>query len=174
MPLRNIWSLEPGEVITAEEILKNIPNCEVYFPLRDIGIDLLVVRGEKHIAIQVKESRYFERMWRGTRGHSWHQVHEKKFIRDKGRVDFYVFLTYYPEVDKHGRSHFVNRFVIVPMAELEKRMMYKNPGKRRIYSFYFHFGDEVFDKRDKIPDREARTYTDYVDNWDLINQTLKP
>lgn len=39
MPVRNIWSLEPGECIVAEEIIKKL-GCEVYFPVRDVGLDL--------------------------------------------------------------------------------------------------------------------------------------
>jgi len=31
MPIRNLWSLEFGEVITAEALLKNIKGCEVFF-----------------------------------------------------------------------------------------------------------------------------------------------
>jgi hypothetical protein len=61
MPIRNLWSLESGEVVTAEAILDNIEDkdVQVYFPLHDIGTDLLVVKGKKHVSIQVKESRYF-------------------------------------------------------------------------------------------------------------------
>ena len=55
LPVRNIWSLEPGECIVAEEIMKRL-KYEVFFPLRDIGIDLLVVKSNKHVGIQVKES----------------------------------------------------------------------------------------------------------------------
>ena len=56
MPIRNLWSLEPGECIVAEELIKRL-KCDVYFPIRDVGIDLLAVKGAKHIGIQVKESR---------------------------------------------------------------------------------------------------------------------
>ena len=43
MPVRNLWSLEPGECLVAEEILNRLKNVEVYFPIRDVGVDLLVV-----------------------------------------------------------------------------------------------------------------------------------
>jgi len=82
MPIRNLWSLESGEVLTAEAILENVKDSEVYFPLHDIGVDLLIAKGKKHVAIQVKESRYYTtRDWKGTRGHSWHSLHKKKFLR---------------------------------------------------------------------------------------------
>lgn len=79
--IRNMWSLEPGEAVTAEALLRNLTDCDVYFPLRDTGIDLLVAKGKKHVAIQVKESRYFtKRVLRGSLGHSWHQLKKEKFL----------------------------------------------------------------------------------------------
>jgi hypothetical protein len=106
MPIRNLWSLECGEVVTAEALLKNVKGCEVYFPVRDVGIDLLVVKGKKHVSIQVKESRYYPQRI------SWHVIFRKKF-RDKERVDFYVFLTYFPKY-----REFENKFIIVPALNL--------------------------------------------------------
>ena len=71
MPLRNMWSLHPGEVLVAEKIIEKIPGCQVYFPLRDTGIDLLVVRDKLHCSVQVKESKYHRtKNWHN----SWHQV----------------------------------------------------------------------------------------------------
>jgi len=51
-----MWSLQPGECLTAEKLAKI---GKVFFPLRDVGVDLLVVKGDKHIGLQVKESRYY-------------------------------------------------------------------------------------------------------------------
>jgi hypothetical protein len=87
--------LEPGECIVAEEMLNKLKDVEVFFPVRDVGVDLLVVRGKKHVGIQVKESRYYiKRTWKsGHQGHSWQQLKKIKFERSRGKVDFYVFLT---------------------------------------------------------------------------------
>jgi hypothetical protein len=169
MPIRNLWSLECGEVITAETLLKNIKDCEVYFPLHDVGIDLLVVKGEKHVSIQVKESRYFAtRRLKGTIGHSWHHLHKKKFLRNRKKVDFYVFLTYLPQFGEHRMLKFENRFVIVPTSELAKRIKNKKAGKKGIYSFYFNFeGKKVTEKRDKLTD-----YSDYLNQWNLLVEKL--
>lgn len=121
VPVRNIWSLEPGECIVAEEIMKRL-KCDVYFPVRDVGLDLLVVKGGKHVGIQVKESRYYlgYRWKSGHVGHSWHQIKREKFLKDRDKVDFYVFLTYLPLIGEHKLSHFETKFLIVPSAELEK------------------------------------------------------
>lgn len=64
MPIRNIWSLEPAECIVAEELTNRLRGCQVFFPLHDVGVDLLVVKGEKHLSLQVKESRYYSRRGR--------------------------------------------------------------------------------------------------------------
>jgi hypothetical protein len=79
MPIRNMWSLECGEVLTSEAIIEHVKDVEIFFPMHDIGTDLLVVKGSKHFSIQVKESRYFtNRIVRGSKGSSWHQVHKRK------------------------------------------------------------------------------------------------
>lgn len=169
MPIRNLWSLESGEVVTAEAILENIKPSEVYFPLHDVGTDLLIVKGKKHVSVQVKESRYFtERIRKGTLGHSWHNLHKRKFLRDKERVDFYVFLTYIPRFGEHRLSAFENKFLIVPTSELEKHFETKNSGKKGIYFFYFNFeGKKVVDVRDEITD-----YSEYLDRWNSIEKAL--
>jgi hypothetical protein len=169
MPIRNLWSLESGEVVTAEAILENIKNVEVYFPLHDIGVDLLLVKGKKHVSIQVKESRYYTNQWKGTIGHSWHRLREKKFQRDKEKVDFYIFLTYLPRFGEHRLSTFEQKFIIIPTSELENRVKIKNAGRRGIYSFAFHFeGKTVVERRDTVTD-----YSNYLNRWDLIEVALE-
>lgn len=168
MPIRNMWSLECGEVLTAEAILQHVQDSEIFFPLHDIGTDLLVVSGRHHVSIQVKESRYFTvRMLRGSIGHSWHQINREKLEKEK--VDFYAFLTYLPQNGEHKLAFFENRFLIVPTADLKKFAKEKNAGKKGIYSFYFHFdGNSVFDKRDGLTD-----YSKYLESWNSIKESLK-
>lgn len=169
MPIRNLWSLECGEVITAEALLKNVKGCQIYFPLHDVGIDLLVVKGKKPVSIQVKESRYFAiRRWKGTVGHSFHSLHKKKLLRDKKKVDFYIFLTYLPRFGEHRMQSFENKFIIVPTSELVKRIKDKKAGKRDIYFFCFNFeGKKVTEKRDEPTD-----YSEYLDRWNSIVEKL--
>ena len=163
MPIRNRWSIECGEVITAEALLDKVEGCEIYFPVKDIGIDLLVVKGKKHVSIQVKESRYFTKRTH----HSWHVISRKKFS-GKETVDFFIFLTYLPKYGEHKMSKFENKFIIVPTSKLEKLINRKKVDKRGRYSFYFNFEEKkVVDKRDKETD-----YSEYLDRWDLIDNAL--
>jgi len=160
MPIRNLWSLECGEVITAETLPKNVNDCEVYFPVRDFGIDLLVINGKKHVSVQVKESRYYPQQI------SWHVIFRKKFVRDKERVDFYVFLTYLPKIGEHRISKFENKFIIVSTSGLQSLIKEKKVDKRGRYSFCFNFeGKKVTEKRDAPND-----YSEYLNRWDLIKQ----
>ncbi|MBS7631806.1 hypothetical protein KEJ47_09635 [Candidatus Bathyarchaeota archaeon] len=167
MPIRNLWSLEPGECIVAEELLKR--GFEVYFPVHDVGVDLLIVKEEKHFGIQVKESRYYySRRWRsGHVGHSWHQIKKEKLL--KSRADFRVFLTYIPAEAEHKTSRFENKFLVVPSAELRRRISVKDPGEAQTYSFCFHFEDNrVWDERIAVPHNGLTTYDQFIDAWSLI------
>ena len=179
MPIKNLWSLEPGECLVAEELTKRLKDCRVYFPLHDKGIDLLLTKGKKHVGIQVKESRYYT--WANKdasdpiNGSSWHQIHQRKLQRDLESVDFYVFVTYVPKYGKHKFGSFENKFLIVPTKELEKKVAVKNPGKSGIYHFYFHFAENrVVEIRGKIAEKElvkfrtSRDYSEFSDAWHLI------
>jgi hypothetical protein len=178
MPIRNLWSLEPGECVAADELVKKLRQ-EVFFPLHDVGVDLLLVKGDKHVGIQVKESRYYHsRTWKksGHLGHSWHRIEMEKFQRGKGKVQFYIFLTYVPLGGEHKEvSHFENKFLIVPSAELEKRMAIKSPGKNKpIYQFCFHFEDKnVWDERITVPiGNPLANYSIFLNAWNLIRELL--
>jgi hypothetical protein len=177
LPIRNLWSLEPGECIVAEEILNEFKDVEVFFPVHDVGVDLLVVKGKKHVGIQVKESRYYiGRTWKsGHVGHSWQQIKKVKFDRSRGKVDFYVFLTYLPIQGEHKVSSFGYKFLILPSSDLEKRMSAKGPGKRAVYSFHFHFEDKnVWDERVTVTlDDERTNYSQFLNAWDLVRRALE-
>lgn len=167
MPIRNMWSLQPGECLTAEKLAKI---GEVFFPLRDVGVDLLVVKGDKHVKLQVKESRYYHPMkWKsGHIGHSWHQIQKGKLLKDD--VDFYVFLTYKEDFGKHKIRGFENKFLIVPKEELKKKIKFKDAGKKNVYSFYFHFENEkVWDERVK---NGPTDYSKFLGAWKLVEDAL--
>lgn len=175
MPVRNFWSLELGGCIVAEEIIKRL-KYEVFFPVHDVGVDLLAAKADKHVGIQVKESRYYSsRRWRsGHVGHSWHQIKKAKFLKRK--ADFYVFLTYLPAYEEHKISRFENKFLIVPSSELEKRMtIIKDAGARQVYSFCFHFeNSKVWDERVTVGlDNKLTDYSRFFDAWNLVEQSLQ-
>lgn len=177
MPLRNLWALEPDEVLVAEKLENNIHGCHVYFPTHDIGIDLLAVRGKKHLGVQVKGSRYYtanrDRPLQLERYHGWHQIKAKK-IGDNSGADFYVFVTHIPKLGKHKVDAFEQKYLVVPAIEIERRVVAKKAGKKGVYSFYFRFdGPNVLDTREDHNSRDARSnYSEFLNNWDVINRLL--
>ena len=88
MTIKNFWSLEPGECIVAEELNKRLNDCQIFFPLHDTGIDLLITKGKKHIGIQVKESRSYKNRNRISEN-SLHQISKNKF-KSLETVDFFL------------------------------------------------------------------------------------
>lgn len=164
MPIRNMWSLECGEVLTAEAIekyvIKGTEGTGIYFPLHDTGIDLLVVKGKKHVSVQVKESRIYKH------GNSWYPIKKWKFDRDKQRVDFYIFLTYEQQNGANRLEAFKEKYIIIPTAELEKRLETKHLGKTGLYNFKFFF------KEEKVIENNT-DYSVFLEAWDLIKQALE-
>jgi hypothetical protein len=90
-------------------------------------------------------------------------------------VDFYVFLTYVPIQAEHKESSFGYRFLVVPSSEIEKRTAIKDPGKKSIYSFCFHFQDKnVWDERVKATLSDPLTdYAQFLNAWNLIDKALE-
>ena len=175
MSIRNFWSLEPGECFVDEEIQRHT-DCDVYFPVRDKGIDLLAVYSNKHVGVQVKESRYYYTSKRrdGHIGSSWHQIKQKNLIEDVNKAGFYVFLTYIPSVGSKRVSEFDIRYLVVPHSILYERMSTKSSGKKKVFSYYFHFEDNfVHDERINEGTEEVdRDYSMYLDAWKLIQEYL--
>lgn len=175
MPIRNMWSLEPDECIVAEEVLLKIKPSEVYFPVHDKGIDLLVALGTRHAGIQVKGSRYYKANTRGAiphqRWHSWHQVDARKLLR--AGPDFYVFVTYLPIEGRNGGESFQTKFLVVPTGTLRENVRQKKGGKKGVYSFYFRFEEgEIVDIREKSFRTAENDYTEFLNSWDRVRQYL--
>lgn len=173
MSIRNIWALEPDECLVAEKLQARIANCEVYFPVRDSGTDILVAKGAKLARVQVKGSRYYTKkkgevlpreVW-----HSWHQVFEKKLGTQNG-ADFYVFLTYISKFGENKVTEFEEKYLIVPAIEMERRVKAKQSGKNKVYRFYFRFeGPEVFDIRGRKYSKDGpMDYSKFLENWKQI------
>lgn len=176
MPIRNMWSLNPGEVLTAERVSEEIADCQVYFPLHDRGIDLSLVRGTKHCSIQVKESRLYPgRKW----SHSWHQITttnvEPQHDSSKIVPDFFVFLTYCAQYGETKLSKFDERYIIIPTADLKERLDSKKSSKGK-YSFYFVFSKdkvwEITEHTKGYKPGDGVPYTAYLEKWELVVEAL--
>ena len=142
--MKNYYCLNPGEFFVAQEIIKECDDIELYFPLKDTGVDLLAInpRTSKIVRIQVKESRTYKK------GHSWHQLRKTKL----NTADVFVFVSYIREHDS-GRIRFRHEYIVVPQRDLreicERDKKADSNGK---YAFYFSFSDgRASDLRAKKP-----------------------
>lgn len=169
--------MEPDERKVAREILDKLRGVDVYFPVHDVDVDLLVVKGEKHVGIQVMESMYHigKALKSGHSGHSLQQLEKTRFEKNRGKVDFFVFLTYLPVQVKRKVSSFGYKFLVVPSSELEKRIVVKDAGKKLIYSFCFHFQDKnIWDERVITTlDNPLTEFSKFLNAWDLIGKALE-
>lgn len=154
--MKNFYSLNAGEFFVADELARQRPDLELYYPLKDKGVDLLALHkgGDKRRSIQVKESRVH-----GEKNHSWHQVRRGK-IKD---ADVFIFITYTLAKTKH-RLGFDKDFVVVPQNELERLCVNK---KRSGGSFTFYFQEQengqLLDIREGIID-----FSPFHRAWHLI------
>lgn len=179
MAVRNFWSLEPGEAIFAEELNNKFKTLvDLYFPLRDTGIDLIVVTKEtnKVVTFQIKESRYYE-----EKNHAWHQEYKKNLDKNIKKVDFYIFLIYLPGhlAKTKKKNTFKKYFVIIPSKDLTIKMKSKKPTKKGKYNFYFSFVNDITDKIYEIRETGSKNnpakfdYSEYLNAWGLIKRRLK-
>lgn len=188
--MKNIWSLEPGEVNVTREIRDHLKELEVFFPAKDVGVDLIAVKNlssplenRRVVSMQVKESGeyYTKRGQKLGYKRGWFTISAKKFHEYIHRVDFYIFV-WYRQVSGRKRPRYKTYFIIVPTYELAERIKHKKKGKK--YHFYLSIrigGDEntVLDTRgialknqDIEEKKEFRDYSKYLNNWDLIRKAV--
>ncbi len=147
-----------GIELTKEALSKKVPAVR-FHKYKRIGLN--VIKGRKEVSLQVRESRYHEyHESKGKLGHSWHEIKERDFLRDKHLVNFYVFLTHLTDEE--------TPFLIMPSKDLERLIQHKPIGQKGIYRFYFHInGKEVTECRNELTD-----YSQYLNRWDLIKSAL--
>ncbi len=174
MAVKNFWTFNAGEAIFADKLHKRFKNkIELYFPLKDTGIDLLAVvkNSRRFVTFQIKESRYYE-----EENSSWHQETRKNFEKNKNRVDFYIFVIYLPGclANTEKKDKFIIHYVIIPTGELLKRIEFKKINKNGTYDFYFRFKDnkQLNEVRERKSVRNFKgwpfDYAKYLNAWNLI------
>jgi hypothetical protein len=161
MTLKNVWSLQVGEVITADLIKKNLgKDYEVFIPLnnqlKDYDLVLMNKKTKKIATIQVKESREYNL---GI-ANGWFGINKQKVFDLV--CDFYVFLVY--TADKNGyKMKMGNRILVVPSRDLLNKSRHKL-GSGGNFDYYFEIG-----KAEASENREIKTdYTKYINNFDLL------
>ena len=182
MSIRNFWSLTPGEAVVAWEAQNK--GFHVFFPVKDIGIDLILIKKDeiedknrKPITIQVKGSRFWE--WKyGSGGYGgWFKFSYKKLINKKDLIDYYVFVLFHAELKK-GSERFKREFFIIPTRDLISRLSkyHKGGDMVNMYLGIINYKGETkavdlrgvskktFHRDMSDPNRD---YTRYWNNWKI-------
>jgi len=167
--MKNIWSLQVGEAIVAEEIKKKLSkDYEVFIPLnnqlKDIDLIISNLKTKNFKTIQVKESREYDR----GKANGWFRISDNH-LNNFNFVDFYVFLIYSTRQTKTKDENQIY-FIIVPSKDLLKKSLHKKPtvdkkSNKKTYHYYFHITDgNVLEVRDK-PEVD---YSIYLNNFEIL------
>lgn len=173
--MKPLFTIHEGEFLVGEYISRKFKDkCDVYVPVKDRGIDILVTYKKKRIppiGIQVKFSRGFNDRHKTpdqfiTRG--WYTLDPQK-VR-KSPADLWVFAILTLRHDAY--------YVVIPQSELRKRIPRKCPKRWHLYITVYK-GDRCYDTRglkntkvrqliDSNCIEPRRDYTKYLNNWKLI------
>jgi hypothetical protein len=120
--MKPLFTVHAGEYLAGAELERRFKRANVWVPLRDTGIDLLVSdsRNRKNVSLQVKFSKDFlvthmgPEFQKELRACGWWTINRDKLA--KSPADYWVFVL-------QGFSSRSTDFVIVPRGELLKSLV---------------------------------------------------
>jgi hypothetical protein len=170
MPLRNVWSLEIGEVIAIELLHKHLGKTyEVFIPthnrLKDYDLLLLNQLTKKMITIQVKASKGFDDDTGFDDDFGWFTVRKDKVFNEV--VDFYICMI--STLEPHKNTFCLKtQTLVIPAAILKERSREKIIHKQKgieVYHYYFRItGNVAVDCRPP----HSIDYSEYIENFNLL------
>lgn len=142
MTYKNIFSFEPSELHTAEKIAELGKEYEIYFPIKDEAVDLIVTKNlvdgkRKVITIQVKASRMFERGVEKGLPRFWIKLDPKKLEKYFKKVDFYIFVFYKTIYETDSVPHFEREYAVISTKDLIEKSKNKKGWERGWLNYYF-------------------------------------
>ena len=182
MTYKNIFSFEPSELHVAEKIKELGKEYEIFFPIKDEAVDLIVSKNlisgnRKIITIQVKASRMFEKGVEKGLPRFWIKLDPQKLEHFSKKVDFYIFVFYKTIYEKESVPHFEKEYVVIPTKDLIEKSKKKKGWKRGWLNYYFllYPNGSVIDLRDvnrrnleTEKKKSWRLYTKYRNAFHLL------
>lgn len=182
MTYKNIFSFQPSELHVAEEITKLGKEYEVFFPVKDEAVDLIVSMnlsdGKRQVVtIQVKASRMFETGIEPGLPRFWIKLNTEKLERFAKKVDFYILVFYKTIYETESTPHFEREYIVIPTRDLIKKSKNKKGWKRGWLNYYFvsYPSGEIIELRDvnnktlkNEKKKEWRNYIKYKNAFDLL------
>ena len=181
MTIKNLWSLNVDEVITAQKIKSELgKEYEVFFPinsqLKDIDLLLQHPRTGKSKSIQVKGSRTYTPQkseikqvgWGYDVRTSWNQVKDASIFSPTNKIDFFIFVRHEEELTVRKRR-IKQDYLVIPIKDFRK--ITKNEKKKRKTGHYHYVFVVKGKKAVDILDTKLGKPIDlskYLNNFDLL------
>jgi hypothetical protein len=188
-PMKPLFTIHAGEYLVGLHVPKYLKSLRpnVWIPAKDTGIDLLVTDSANlhAVSLQVKYGKDFlpeekkPDLRRSLRCRSWFTLNRAKL--DKSQAQFWVFVL-------RGFESDAPDFVVVPKAELQRRMKKKHTSERGTLQIYLCSTkkDQCWEMREVGREAErqiaegsyedpARDFTKYLnkDGWAAVANRLK-
>lgn len=173
--MKPLFTIHEGEFLVGEYISRKLKDqYDVYVPVKDRGIDLLVAHRRKRIppvGIQVKFSRGFgdrEKMRDQFITRGWYTLNPQK-VRESP-ADLWVFAILTLQHDAY--------YVVIPHRELRKRIPRRCPSRWHLYITVYK-DDRCYDTRglkitqvrrllDHGCSEQRRDYSEYLNDWSQL------
>ena len=182
MTYKNIFSFEPSELHSAEKIVELGKDYEIFFPVKDEAVDLIVTKNladgdRKVITIQVKASRMFEKGLEKGLPRFWIKLDPKKLEKFSKKVDFYIFVFYKTIYETDSIPHFEREYAVIPTKDLIEKSKNKKGWVQGWLNYYFFLypNGEMIDLRDvnkknleTEKKKDWRIYTKYRNAFDSL------
>ena len=177
--MKPLFTVHAGEYLVGAELERRFKRANVWVPLRDTGIDLLVSdsRNRKNVSLQVKFSKDFlvthmgPEFQKQLRACGWWTIDREKLT--KSPADYWVFVL-------QGFGSRSTDFVVVPRRELLKRLVAIHGG-RKPFQLYIWVTErnKCWETRGLIKANQLliahgdfknknRDLTPWLNNWDPI------
>ncbi len=178
--MKPIFTIHEGEFLVGDHITRKFDRkYSVWIPGKDEGIDLLVTRKPERpgdamgvpVGLQIKYSRGYD----NAKQYGEHVLATSWFVLNPDKIrlstaDYWVFVLINRRHDKH--------FVVVPTAELRRRIPKRIKGKWTLYLWVFAHGgcyevrglknDAKTALLDAPPEDDKLDFTQWLNNWDGV------
>jgi len=183
--MKPIFTIHAGEYLVGTYIEKHYKECELWIPSKDTGIDFLITNKKdrrKNVSIQVKFSKDFlpemnPIFHEKLSACGWWTLNPDKILSSS--ADFWIIAPY-------SFSNKNIEFIIIEPEELYKRLVaIHGSGKKSLTTYlWVSKTDKCIETRglkkndvdmlidDFNIDNEYRDFSEYLNNWDKIEENL--
>jgi len=185
--MKPVYTIHAGEYFVGSRIEKIIPNCHIWIPSKDTGVDLLLsnTNNSKTVSIQVKSSKDYSPhdhnpdIRNNLIGSSWFSSLNSKSLANS-KADLWVLVIF-----SFKKSNY--QYVVIPPKKLLKRLNRIHPGIQKFQS-YLTVTEEgacwetrglrtvqleaiLNDETDGI--NKNRNFSQFLNNWKPLDEKLK-